>query len=281
MFGQIVMGDFDRGIIKRKYLYLLIAAVTVLLCVIAHMKVQNLQKFGRVEGAVSVADMYMTFFRGSNIVNPDDGKNFYMSEQYLLMSLSAAFMISSYAARDLYGYGQQIIIRSKSTIKWWLGKIVWCFVSNAAMYLIIFLTMSLISALNGYSFSMKLNGTLLAALGYMSSQFEISAGNMTLLLFVMPFMSTFALCMLQMLLSIVFSPIIALVAVMAEMTACVYSNMGIFLSNGLMLIRNNIFYVNGTNNADMLAVEFLTVVLAAIIGSIYISHMDMLRQKEI
>lgn len=281
MFRQIVMGDFDRGIIKRKYLYLLIAAVTVLLCVIAHMKVQNLQRVGRVEGAVSAADMYMTFFKGSNIVNPDDGKNFYMSEQYLLMSLSAAFMIGSYAARDLYGYGQQIIIRSKSTIKWWLGKIVWCFVSNAAVHLIIFLTMSLISVLNGYSFSMKLNGTLLAALGYMQGQSEISVGNMTLLLFVMPFMSTFALCMLQMLLSIIFSPIIALAAVMAEMTACVYSNMGIFLSNGLMLIRNNIFYVNGTNNADMLAVEFLTVVLAAIIGSIYISHMDMLRQKEI
>lgn len=281
MFRQIVMGDFDRGIIKRKYLYLLIAAVTVLLCVIAHMKVQNLQKFGRVEGAVSAADMYMTFFKGSNIVNPDDGKNFYMSEQYLLMSLSAAFMIGSYAVRDLYGYGQQIIIRSKSTIKWWLGKIVWCFVSNAAVHLIIFLTMSLISVLNGYSFSMKLNRTLLAALGYMQCQSGISEGSMIILLFVMPFMSTFALCMLQMLLSIIFSPIIALAAVMAEMTACVYSNMGIFLSNGLMLIRNNIFYVNGTNNADMLAVEFLTVVLAAIIGSIYISHMDMLRQKEI
>lgn len=280
MLWQIVLGDIDRGIVKRKKLYLLFAAVAALLCLMAYLNLNSKIRLGQIEGAISIADVYMVFFKGSRILSLNDSSEFYMSEQYLLLSLIIAFMVGNYAVRDMYGYGLQIIIRSRSVAKWWLGKVIWCFISNIIIHLVIFFSMTVISLCSHYSFEISLNRTLLATFGYPQAVGGITAQEAAVMIFVLPFMATFALCMLQMLLSVVFSPIVSLVVLMAEMAACLYSGMGIFLSNGLMFVRNDIFCADGTNNMQMLIAQTLTIALTVLAGIIYMKKTDMLSQKE-
>jgi hypothetical protein len=279
MFRYPVYDDLKRGIIKRIRIYILFAAAAVILCVISYLKLIKWQKCGRIDGEISILDLYMVFYRGSNIINPDEVKNFYMTEEYMLMSVGFAFIIGNYAAADLYGYGLQLIIRCRSTGRYWAGKIVWVLASNTVIHSVIFFSMLLITVSNQYSCSLSVNKTVLDCLGYQQN-LEYNGRLQLLLMVITPFISTFSLCILQMLLSMVFSSIVALVFIMAEMSAAVYSNKAVFFSNGLMFKRNGIFYMNGTNSIGMLMIPLAADIAVILTGYIFLSRRDFLKKGE-
>lgn len=280
MLSQLVLNDIDRGVIKRKHVYLLTALLLVMVCIAVSMKLNAQGTKERINGSVSIADIYMAFFRGSPVINPDDGKNFYLSEAYLLLTVGAAYIVGSYAVRDLYGVGMQIIIRCRSVRQWWFSKIIWCAISSAFIHLTIFLSMLMISIINHYELTLSVNSSVLLNLGYGNSELPVTAPEIFIMCFLLPYLSTFSLTLLQMLLSLILSPVIAFVLIMAEAAACIYSSSGLFLSNGLMFIRNNMFCNSGTDIREMLICTIMAVIISSAAGLVYMSKTDLITEQE-
>ena len=82
---KIVKADLNRGIIKRKNLYIAILLVIVFLGIITVMMVENKIDSGRYNGQISLGDIILLFYKGSLIVNPNNVNSFYISEQYLFI----------------------------------------------------------------------------------------------------------------------------------------------------------------------------------------------------
>lgn len=279
MFFHIAAGDIDRGILKRKYTYLLFIIVIIFLCMITCLKLENLIASGRVVSDISIADLYMVFYKGSNIVNPNEARQFYMTEQYFLISLGMAYVIGNYAVKDLYGVGTQIIIRSRNAKWWWYSKIIWCLISDVIIHISVYAVMLFISVIKGWSVNFSVNASLLKALGYQNSDKAVSSYELFLLCFVVPFLSMFSLALIQMFFSILISPVIALILVVVEMVVSVYSGSEIFFSNGIMIVRNSLFYSGGTDSYGMMLWSFLSCVAFMIAGNIYLSKTDLLGKR--
>lgn len=276
MFINIITGDIDRGIIKRKKIYLLFIAAVILLCIVTTMKLESMMALGKVHGECSVADLYMIFYKGSNIMNPGDGKLIYLTEQYLFLSLGMAYIIGNYAAKDLKGFGLQVIIRSRSAGLWWFGKLVWCVISGIIAHITIYITMIFICIIKGWSLGFSVNAEVLKALGYKNSDIMVSAGNLLVICILIPFLSVLALSVLQMFVSLLISPVVSLLLVTVEMLAAIYSNSAVFLSNGIMFVRNSMFYAGGTNSFYMILSSLIFIFLITFVGIFYFSKIDFL-----
>ena len=89
----------------------------------------------------------------------------------------------------------------------------------------------------------------------------------------------FSLALIQMFFFIFISPVIALILVVVEMVASVYSGSEIFFSNGIMIVRNSLFYSGGTDSYGMMLWSFLSCVAFMIAGNIYLSKTDLLGKR--
>lgn len=280
MLLQITKNDLNKGMKKRILIYLLPALALSALCIAVSLKLHAWTVSGRITGTISLADMYMAFFQGSILADINGKNSFYMSEPYVLLSVGMAYIIGNYAVKDLYGIGMQYIIRCQNIKQWWFSKIIWCFLSCIVLYLVIFFTLLALCIWNGYSLCLTPNSSVLECLGYHRPLPDLQAMHFLVLCLLLPVFASFGLCMLQMTFSIILSPIISFLIVMAEMTACIYTSLSIFLSNGFMLIRNRLFYDGKTDTLHMLISSLCIIILSAVAGYFYLSQMDFLTKKE-
>lgn len=277
---RIIKSDLNRGIVKRKYLYITALLVIVFLGIVTIMAATRKNASGRYQGSVSLGDVMLLFYRGSKIVSPDSGNAFYISEQYLFLSLCIAFLVGNYVSKDISGVGLQVIIRCESIKQWFFSKIVWCFVNSIMINLAVIITLTVLCFISGWELSFGIHEEFLLLFGFGKILTTITMGKIVLLVVIIPLLSTMAVIIVQMVMSLVLSPVIALLIVMTETVAAIFSRSGLLLSNGLMCIRNSYFYMKGTNSLEMIICAIIEIAIALAAGYIYLNKMDMLSVKE-
>lgn len=277
---KIVKADLNRGIIKRKNLYIAILLVIVFLGIITVMMVENKIDSGRYNGQISLGDIILLFYKGSLIVNPNNVNSFYISEQYLFMSLCIIFAVGNYAQKDIYGIGMQVIVRCQKIKQWYLSKIIWCIVNSIAINIAIIVTLVILCLLSRYKLTFGIHEELLSLCGFEKITVSKTVETIFLIGVIIPFLSTMAIMIIQMVLSLVLSPVISILFVVTETVATVFSRSSIFLSNGLMCRRNANFYPNGTSSLGIMVCAIIEIAIALVVGYIYLNKTDMMSEKE-
>ena len=265
MFWNILKNDIVRGMFKRKYLYIIATIVIVVLVIVADLSLRRKIGTQGYCGSVSAGDLLQVFYRGSRIIRLDNIMEYYMSEQYLFMVLGISFIVGSYCVKDLSSVGMQIILRCGSIGKWFVSKIVWCFAS----------------AFYRYEPGLNVHMEVLHMYGYSKNTSAVATSEMVIISIVLPLMSLFTIALVQMLLSMLCSPIISLLLISAGMVITIFSGNAFLIFNGLMCMRNNVYISGGTDSVHMMLADAVIILLCAILGYVYIRRIDILNAKEV
>ena len=232
-------------------------------------------------GSVSAGDLLQVFYRGSRIIRLDNIMEYYMSEQYLFMVLGISFIVGSYCVKDLSSVGMQIILRCGSIGKWFVSKIVWCFASAFYITAITDILIEIISVIHRYEPGLNVHMEVLHMYGYSKNTSAVATSEMVIISIVLPLMSLFTIALVQMLLSMLCSPIISLLLISAGMVITIFSGNAFLIFNGLMCMRNNVYISGGTDSVHMMLADAVIILLCAILGYVYIRRIDILNAKEV
>lgn len=272
-FYRAITHDLRCGLIKPRYL--VVPVLGLLPCI-------RLYSILSVEGLKgNWIDYLLYMFKGMepiSILNYSEPVKLPML--WLLVVGSSLILHMDYFIHDLTTEGQQILVRGQSRRQWFGAKILWCF-WGCIVYFALLISMTLIfSVILGAGVS-STNSLDITWLVYdLAAPMRLSGAECIMCVFVLPFLTVFAINIVQMVLCLFTKPIISYLVCMLFMVFAVYCNSPFALGNGAMLVRNEIFVENGYNISTAIAVCVGIAVMSIIVGYIKFRRYDILGVDE-
>ena len=235
---------------------------------------QELNKVLPTSKAPHFIDYLLYLSKGAVEYQPDLGVKFDIPLIWLMTHLMVAFLVSNYLMEDLYSYGTQVLLRAKNKKLWWFSKCSWLVVTVLAFYCLEFLSIFL--SVKGNT-SLQPNLHLNEQLNWlnMSGMHEI---DMILSVIVLPFLTSLALAMIQMYLSLFLTSIYAFVLVVSYLVLSTYYLNPFFIGNDTMFLRNALLYKNGIHT-NMAIVSNICIILCIIlIGAVTFNRHEILKR---
>lgn len=270
---RAVTHDIRCGIIKPKYMVVPILALLPCIRFYSILNVEGLKG--------NWIDYLLYMFKGMepiSILNYSEPIKLPML--WLLVVGSSLILHMDYFIHDLTAEGQQILVRGKSRRQWFVAKILWLFLSCVVYFLFLIAVSVSFSLLFGVGVS-NTNSLDITWLVYdLSAPVTLSGAECIMCVFLLPFLTIFAINIIQMVLCLFVKPIISCLVCMLLMVFAVYCNSPFALGNGAMLVRNEIFVENGYNMYAAMAVCAGTVMVSIIFGYIKFRKYDILGVDE-
>lgn len=159
--------------------------------------------------------------------------SFYIPKEWLLAQFPFLLYIAKYPKRDWDQRGMQMVLRSQSRVLWWLSKCIWLMVSAMLYYVVFYFAIAVVTMVGGGNLNLQIRDVWEIGFGGMSRQEEVR------ILLLMPWLCSIAIGILQMLLSFILSPVIALCISIAYLVLSVAVEKSWILGNYTMLIRSH------------------------------------------
>ncbi|MGN0291743.1 MAG: hypothetical protein ACI4C5_07410 [Lachnospiraceae bacterium] len=197
--------------------------------------------------------------------------SFYIPKEWLLVQFPFLVYIAKYPKRDWEQRGVQMILRSQSKVCWWLSKCIWLLTSAVLYYAVFYLAIAIVSVLGGGSLSLRIRDVW----EYGIEELFLAEGLRILLL--MPCLCSVAVGMLQMFVSFLISPIIALCISLAYFILSVAVEKSWILGNYTMLIRNRqIDTINGVKSETGILIAMIMIVFGIVSGMEYLKRKELI-----
>ena len=251
--------DLRCGLLRWRYL------VSILLFAIPCFLFSRILHQIGIQG--SWIDYMLYLFLGKEpIVRNVTGERIDLPILWLLVTSGCLFINLDYLLKDLTNAGQQIIIRSKSRASWYLSKCIW----NLGSCVTYFIAAGITCAIFTWATGAKLSAQNTTELSFMlfgfgiSEQLTLAPTYAVLASWVLPFLTMFALSMLQMTLCLFTKPITSFVVCISQLVLSVYLDSAFVLGNGAMTIRSGFAVENGVS-PTVTAIIAIAVIIASII----------------
>lgn len=268
--------DLREGIIKRTFLF----ALPVCLILINVMRAGD--TFARIAenfGKEPTLGMYLLNAFAGCLPASVVGKDFSLPMGWMLILIGCLFSTVTYPSKDLESEcGMQVMIRGRSRVRWWLSKCVWNLASVFIFFGILFLTAVVFCVCTKASLSMELNYD--EALHLISNADMMPEGipgwKVAALTIGLPALTTAALCIWQMFISILWHPVYGFGAGVAVLIWSAYSQTPFAIGNYAMMQRLDIFCMSGmpVSSAWIVPVFLLAGVMA---GCLVMKRRDILK----
>lgn len=272
---KLLRHDICCGLLRWRYL------VSVLLFAIPCFMFARILHQINIQG--SWMDYMLYLFQGKEpIVRITTGERIDLPVLWLLVTSGCLFINLDYLLKDLTNAGQQIIIRSKSRASWYLSKCIWNLGSCAAYFISAGITCAIFTWATGAKLSAQ-NTTELSFMLFgfgISEQLTLTPTYAVLASWVLPFLTMFALSMLQMTLCLFTKPIISFVVCISQLVLSVYLDSAFVLGNGAMTIRSGFAVENGISPTVSALIAIAVIIACIITGCIRFQRTDILSLEE-
>lgn len=273
------MARHDLRCGSLRWRYLAAAAFTLLPCMLFR---DTLKRCG--QSGTWMDYLFYLFLGKEPILYAAPGQRIEMPLMWLLLMGGCLFLNLDYLLTDLTNAGQQIIIRSRNRMGWYLSKCLWNFCSCGEYIAIAALTAAVFTLAGGG----KLSAGNTPDMHVLWAIFGFSAGAEAVippvhgilagLLF--PFLTLSALSMLEMTLCLMVKPVVSFLAVLALLVLSVLWNSPFALGIGAMTIRSDLLVPLGIDSW-LAAGTALAVILACVAaGTLRFRHTDILGLEE-
>lgn len=241
---------YDLRIGMKSNMVKLIAYISIVIgiCIIGCNTIHNSSEFYNV--TPDVLD-YICFILGGPRYIPEGMIEIYtIPVLWLIIPVMIGYIIGYYAMTDLHKYGQQVLLRSASRTRWWLSKCIWCGLMVVISYAIIYVFTILTAFISGATFNWKLTDEI-AVNACNVSYIGGTDNEVRIILLLMPVIVSLALSILQILLGLVFSPIIGFMLTQSIVFLATIYHKSFLIANYAMLSHNrltcdsNIDYIEG------------------------------------
>ena len=274
-----VKHDLLMGIVYSWKKYVVVLFIFIFLCAMFQKGVIIHREHMGMEGTPNFSDYVIDLYKGMDIFEKvDNGDRFQISGGWMIINIFLTYIIGYYPLKDLKDYGSQILIRSKKRWQWWLSKCIWVIASVLIYYAIGYIVISIFSLFDGgisltptYDINMSISKV---------NTLDFTAGKIIVVTMILPIVMSIALSLIQMTISMVTTPILSNVVLIAIIVASAYYCHPLLLGNYLMILRNDAIVLGqGVNTMVGLGLGGVVSILAIIIGNLRFKKMDILDDK--
>lgn len=272
-FLKVLKHDLTIGISANISKYIIAIIYLSILCIkfFSNISAQNVMTDG------NTIDCIIYIFKGIKVYIPENGEPFAIPFDWLIIQSLISLLVIQYPTQDLYTYGMQILIRTRNRCSWWLSKCIWNIASVFIFYMLSFVLALVFSAMFG-NVSMTPNNqvnNLINLINLENIQINL---YFYITVLILPFLTSVAVSLLQMALSFLINPIISFLVIMSLMAASAFCHSIFLFGNYSMLLRNEVFYINGFDNRLIIIVNIILIAVSIFVGLIYFVKIDILKK---
>ena len=230
----------------------------------------------------SFLDYVIEIMKGKKILQPNFiklGESFSLPAEWVFMQFYLYLMLSIYPKKDFEVRGYQFFIRSQSIYEWWISKCIWVIV-NILLYYAIFYGMVFICCM------LQGNITLGPNIEITKVMFGIDVSNLNLAeIFVStigtPVLASIALGMIELGISFLFTPTIAVLIILIYLVMSVYYCNPYMIGNYTQVYRNALVVGSGgVGNVQGILICCFLILFNMIVGYIFLKHTDLIHRQD-
>lgn len=257
--------DLRCGLLRKRYL--IVPFLFLLICA------EGTLCFLQAEVCASVGDYLLYCFRGAEVPK----RNGELPVLWLLVMGGSLYINLGYFTEDLADAGLQYLIRSRSKKTWYLAKCGWLLASCFVYFALGTVTILVYAVCRG---SLALQPTAAGIAACFSTaelqRQSFSAGEVMLFSFLLPWAVSAAISALQMALCMSAPLVLGFFLSIWFLLASVFIQKPLFVGNGAMLYRSNLFAEQGMQPGRMLLYCGAVFLLSAVVGYLKFKRTDIL-----
>jgi hypothetical protein len=224
----------------------------------------------------NLGDYLLYAWGGIPPYDPASGDPFPIPVYWLAQQIYLAFLVGGYVVKDLAGYGQHLLLRSRTRVVWWASKCCWNMFCVLLYYLCGILCAGIFAAWTG-GFSLQAVSVVLMR------DYQAFAGcdmpALISMMFVLPVIMSLAVSQLQMFLALVTRPVYSYMITSAVMLASAYYTSAFLPGNWGMALRNASVQPGGIYSAESAGLALLLALCSIVAGAVYFSRCDILEKS--
>lgn len=258
--------DFKSGVVRAWPRCLLVAVIVLLSCLPKARFARDCVQSG-FYAAPSLGNYIASWLKGiREVILTSDTNRARLPMEWLLLQFGYALLLSGYARMDYMKSKSLVMLRAGSRVKWWDGKCFWILCSTLLYYALFYVVLLALSIVSGISLDIVPHSEM-----WVSDVQWPGKWTFILFAFLLVPLEGFAAGMVQVLLELVCSQMVALIAACGFSFAALYWHSPLLIGNYTMLSRigDNVFSV-----PCGICVCIVFIVIAYVAGRVYIRKRD-------
>lgn len=289
---RFIKADVIRGLKTNTVKYAVMFLFVIVSIYMLNRMITSHQQIGDVCNNAGFFDYLLYLVQGTQKYIPGKSSTFQIPVLWMVMNIIPAFLVCSYAVRDMEGQGMYMLLKNRSRRVWWLSKCIWNVVTVTLLYVIVWGTLFLGTVLGHHSISgiWTIHKDICEVIMEMPVQSMPQAGQLPvdiyhsglflLAVIIVPFVISMEISLIQMTFSLIIGPVISFMVVVIICVLSAYFMNPLLLENYTMLMRSNL--VLGNSGMNLMAGVIAAIVLGSItilLGFRYFSRMDIMAKE--
>ncbi len=282
MFLKILKYDIRNSFLKKPFKPLIAAALFVIFLFDIYNRINTTSSLSAEN--MTFMDCCFCFWRGMGEYTPSKTNIFEFPAMWALFHFLILYFVLYYPYKDLMGQGRQVLVLSRSRRSWWYSKCITTVIWVLAYFVLAWLEIAVFCLCMGIKLSLSLTSSAVSAFvsasgdGAFITSFYLEH-TMVITVFILPFLVTVGLALLQQLLSLIIRPLYSYIVTVAILLASAYYMNPFMIGNYAMTERSDLVLSNGVNEYLGLLLCAVLILASVIAGDIIFKRYDILNKE--
>ncbi|MDE6626566.1 MAG: hypothetical protein K2K56_09385 [Lachnospiraceae bacterium] len=272
---KLLKRDIRLGIVNRWYILILPVIFALAQVWQCNNLIDYLKNAEVLYSDVTVMDYYLYSMQGMMIFNFDAREYFNIPIYWFLFQIGISYFVAYYAHEDFVKNGRALFIASKNRMAWWRSKCLWCIGSVLLYFLITIFTITLAAMYFGAKLSLDFTYDFVAGV-FSPNMAYLSSKDAVFIAGLLPLGMTLSVCLLQLLVGFLLSPVVSFALVCAEYVLSAYYTSCYFVGNYTMWLRSSYVFEDGLAPLGGVFILLFVIALAYLLGEVYFQKKDVM-----
>ena len=246
--------DIRLGIIRRSYIFLIVIIYSFVMVQQCSSAINAIKESSLMWSDGTVMDYFLFAVRGMAYYRFDPVKSFQLPILWFIFQMGISYFIAYYPEKDFRENGINVLVAGRKRSSWWLSKVLWCIISVLAYYLAAFISCAVFALIKGAGLS-----------------FDVTYDYMQI-----PIVVTIGICLVQLLLSFIVSPVTSFAMTCMVYILSAYYTVWFLPGSFTMWLRSSYYDEKGLNPLSGLIIAAFMITAACLIGKNYFEKKDIL-----
>lgn len=271
---KLLKRDIKLGIIERLFLFLIVL-FTFFMVKDCSRAIADIQVRYSMQSPGTIMDYYVYCMAGMVFYQFDPTKGFLIPYLWFITQMGISYIIAYYAEKDFTENGVNVMVAGRSRSSWWFSKVIWCVLSVLLYFAATFAACSVFAMFYGAEPSLGVTDKFMKTVfGYNINYLPYK--DLMLIVFVVPIAVTTGICLVQMLMSFIISPVTSFALTCAVYILSAYYTAWFLPGSYTMWVRSSYFDVRGLNPLSGLLIATFMVVAVVVLGKSYFEKKDVI-----
>lgn len=271
--------DFRQGILRSRTLLLVPALIAAVTFFDFYVKARRYLEDGMIQNAAGYGDYWFYLYGGMCEYIPFPENPFQFPVVWILVLLILPFILLNYPFQDLYGVGQQVLVRSGRRSLWWLSKCCWNFCGTVLYHLTIQAIGLVLSLASGMEISNRIHMDFINLVFNIRNQEVWNPSSLPISVLMLPVLISAAINMLQMTVSLFIRPIFSFFAAAVLLLSSAYLLSPFVIGNYAMAFRYDWMLKAGVSIGTGKRIAAVLLFQAALLGLVRFRLYDILEKE--